>query len=191
MITEPIDWTNPPSRGWTYEQAQKFDLPFEWDLVDGVLVIRGRTNFWHDQVRDALSRALHGARSAPYAVNAERCVLVDDYNPAKPDVVVYDKTGLDVFELECLPSESVVLAIEVVSPGSRSDDRFGRPGMYAEAGIPYFWRVERGEDSLPVVHEFHRDGEKGVYLPVAEHTGLLRTALPYPVEIDLKQVVEL
>ncbi|MFD0278673.1 Uma2 family endonuclease [Kitasatospora sp. NPDC127111] len=127
---------------------------------------------------------------APYAVITERCVLVDEYNPVEPDVAVFDKTGLDVFELECLPIESVALAVEVVSHGSRSDDRFRKPGQYAEKGIPYHWRVERGLDNLPVVHEFHRDQEKGVHLPVAQHEGVLRTTVPYPVEIDLAAVVE-
>ncbi|MFE2723146.1 Uma2 family endonuclease [Kitasatospora sp. NPDC059327] len=191
MTAEPIDWMHPPSQGWTYEQVKDLDLPFEWDLVDGVVVVRGQTNFWHDQVRTGLDRALYAARVLPYAVITERCVLVDEYNPVKPDVSVFDKTGLDVFELECLPIESVALAVEVVSQGSRSDDRFRKPGIYAESGIPYYWRVERGVDDLPIVHEFHRDEEKGVYLPVAQHEGVLRAELPFPVEIDLRQVVEL
>ncbi|MGW3041589.1 Uma2 family endonuclease [Kitasatospora sp. NPDC001159] len=194
-INEPVDdrieWFLPPAQGWTYEQARKFDLPFEWDLVDGVIAVRGQTNFWHDQVRSGLERRLFAARVEPCAVLPERCMLLDESNTAKPDVVVFDKTRLDVFELDCLPVESVLLAVEVVSHGTRANDRFGKPGLYAEKGIPYYWRVERGLDNLPIVHEFHRDEEKGVYLPVAQHEGVLRTSVPYPVEIDLAEVVEL
>lgn len=191
MTAEPIDWKLPPSQGWTYEQVKDMDLPFDWELVDGAVVVRGMAKWWHDQVRDQLLLALASARVQPYVVNVERCVLLDDHNVTKPDVVVIDKTGLDFFELECTSPESVVLAVEVVSPGSRAADRFRKPGQYAEAGIPYYWRVERGLDNLPIVHEFHRDEEKGVYLPVAQHEGVLRTTAPYPVEIDLQQVVEL
>ncbi|MFF2040004.1 Uma2 family endonuclease [Kitasatospora sp. NPDC058170] len=191
MTAELIDWMHPPSQGWTYEQVKDLDLPFEWDLVDGVVVVRGQTNQWHDQVRDRLFMAVFNARVAPYAANVERCVLLDEDNTTKPDVVVFDKTGVDVFELECLPPGAVVLTVEVVSPGTRAADRFRKPGQYAEAGIPYYWRVERGLDNLPIVHEFHRDEEKGVYLPVAQHEGVLRTSVPYPVEIDLAAVVEL
>lgn len=191
MTAEPIDWMHPPSQGWTYEQVKDLDLPFEWDLVDGVIVVRGQTNFWHDLVRAKLERALLAALVTPFEVLVERCVLVDEYNPVKPDVSVFDKTGLDIFELECLPIESVALAVEVVSQGSRSDDRFRKPGIYAESGVPSYWRVERDDANLPVVHEFRRDGDRGVYLPVAQHEGVLRTEVPYPVEIDLKQVVEL
>ncbi|MFJ9949278.1 Uma2 family endonuclease [Kitasatospora sp. NPDC091207] len=191
MTAEPIDWKLPPSQGWTYEQVKDMDLPFDWELVDGAVVVRGMAKWWHDQVRDQLLLALASARIQPYVVNVERCVLLDEHNVTKPDVVVIDKTGLDFFELECTAPESVVLAVEVVSPGSRAADRFRKPGQYAEAGIPHFWRVERGVDDLPIVHEFHRDEEKGVYLPVAQHEGVLRTSVPYPVEIDLAAVVDL
>lgn len=191
MTAEPIDWMNAPSQGWTYEQVKYLDLPFDWELVDGVIVPRGLASMWHDQVRNALYNALRGARVESYAGSVESCVLLDEHNTCKPDVVVFDRTGLDVFEPECLPVESVVLAVEVVSPGSRATDRFRKPAQYAEKKIPYYWRVERGIDNLPVVHEFHRDEEKGVYLPVAQHEHVLRTELPYPVEIDLGKAVEL
>jgi Uma2 family endonuclease len=152
------------------------------------------TSHWHDTVRDELYFALRSARQAPYAVNSERCVLIDEYNPPKLDVVVYDKTDLDVFSLECIPVSAVVLAVEVVSPGSRAMDRFTKPGLYAGAGIPYYWRVERGEGDLPEVFEFWRHPETGVYAPApdrAHHVGRLKTELPFPIEIDLARLVEL
>ncbi|MEV4558605.1 Uma2 family endonuclease [Kitasatospora sp. NPDC049285] len=191
MTAEPIDWTSPPSEGWTYDQVKDLDLPFEFELVDGAIVVRGMTNLWHDTVRGELGFALRSARRDPYQVNAEQCVLVDPCNVLKPDVVVFDRTGLDFFTLECVPVAAVALAVEVVSHGSRSDDRFRKPGMYAEAGVPFFWRVERGEDDLPVVYEFHLDDETGVYAPapgVAVHHGKLSTAFPFPVEVDLARV---
>jgi Uma2 family endonuclease len=198
MSAEPIDWVlfpfRAPDQRWTYDQVKDLDLPFEFDLVDGIIVPRGMTNHWHNTVRDKLYFALEGARLSPFAVNSEQCVLIDQYNPPKPDIVVYDKTGLDVFSLECIPVASVVLAVEVVSPGSRADDRFRKPGMYAEAGVKYFWRVERGEQSLPVVHEFWLDHETGVYAPAPSgeaHTQVLKTDVPFPVEIDLHRLVEL
>jgi Uma2 family endonuclease len=185
VSAELIDWMHPPRRGWTYEQVKDLDLPFDWELVDGGIVVRGATDSWHDNVRDALFLALRGAQRDPYWVNCERTVLVDDYNPPRPDVVVYDRTGLDLSTLECVPVSAVALMVEVVSHGSRTDDRFRKPGMYAEAGIECYWRVEHGEDNMPVVHEFRLDHEAGVYAPHAVHTGLLRTEAPFPVEVDL------
>jgi Uma2 family endonuclease len=188
------DWSNPPNGRWTYDEVKDLDLPFEFDLVDGVIVPRGTANHWHNTVRDKLYFHLESARRAPFAVNSGQCVLIDEFNPPKPDVVVFDKTGLDVFSLECLPVASVVLAVEVVSPGSRSDDRFRKPGMYAEAGIPYYWRVERGADDLPEVFEFWLDRETGVYAPAPageHHIRRLKTELPFPVEVDLARIIEL
>ncbi|MCX4748620.1 Uma2 family endonuclease [Kitasatospora sp. NBC_01287] len=170
------------------------DLPFDFDLVDGEIVPRGTTSHWHNTVRDRLYLRLETARRSPSAVNSEQYVLIDQYNPPKPDVVVFDKTGLDVFSLECLPVASVSLTVEVVSPDSCSDDRFRKPGLYAEAGIPYFWRVERGAEDLPEVFEFWLDRESGVYAPAPKgghHVGQLKTELPFPVEIDLRRLLDL
>jgi Uma2 family endonuclease len=46
----------------------------------------------------------------------------------------------------------VGLLVEIVSPSSRKTDRFAKPGEYAEAGIPLFWRVESEPDLLLVAH---------------------------------------
>ncbi|MEW2578971.1 Uma2 family endonuclease [Streptomyces syringium] len=193
MTAEPIDWMHPPSQGWTYDQVKDLDLPFDWELVDGVIVPRGMTNHWHDRVRNRLYVQLDQAREDPYEAEAERCIMIDEYNPPKPDVIVYDRSGLDFFTLECVPVGAVSLALEVVSHGSRSDDRFRKPALYAEAGIPHYWRVERGEDDLPVLHEFWLDHPTGVYKPAsrpegAVHTGRFRAEVPFPVEIDLKSI---
>ncbi|BCB84081.1 Uma2 family endonuclease [Phytohabitans suffuscus] len=49
--------------------------------------------------------------------------------------------------------EDALLVVEVVSPGSRSEDRIRKPLEYAEAGIQHFWRIER-EDGPATVHMF-------------------------------------
>ncbi|MEU2625981.1 Uma2 family endonuclease [Kitasatospora sp. NPDC007106] len=186
-----IRWTVPPSKGWTYQQLADVDLDFDWELVDGAVLPRGLTALWHDQVRDSLAEPVRRAAPWPYRAIVRTAVLIDERNLLRPDVVVYDRTGVDSASTEHLSPGDIALVVEVVSPTSRSDDRFRRPGQYAEAGIPSYWRVERSDDGLPVVHEFRLDEEQGVYLPVAVHEGLLVTAVPFPVEIDLKQVVEL
>ncbi|MCX4666343.1 Uma2 family endonuclease [Streptomyces sp. NBC_01381] len=187
------NWMYPPEDGWTYDQVKELDVPFDWELVDGNIAVRGASKWWHGQVRDELYLHLESARRAPYATNVERWTMFDERTVSKPDVVVFDKTGLDIRTLEWTPVASVVLAIEVVSPGSRTDDRFRKPGMYAEAGIAYYWRVERGEDDIPVVHEFWRHHESGVFVPSPDspvHTGKLTTEVPFPVDIDLGSLVE-
>jgi Uma2 family endonuclease len=41
---------------------------------------------------------------------------------------------------------------EVVSPRTRKIDRFAKPGEYAEAGIPIYWRIEL--DPGPRLHAY-------------------------------------
>ncbi|MGY1436398.1 Uma2 family endonuclease [Streptomyces reniochalinae] len=53
-----------------------------------------------------------------------------------------------------MPISNVTLAVEVVSPGSRSQDRVLKPAQYAAAKVPYFWRAELERDNHLAVHEY-------------------------------------
>jgi Uma2 family endonuclease len=188
----PENWWEPPQDGWTYEQVKDLELPFDWELVDGVVVVRGMTAMWHDRVKGELFHVLRTVQKAPLTVSVEACMMVDKDTVIKPDVVVYDERGLDIFTQECVPVAKAKLVVEVVSPGSRSDDRSRKPAMLAEAKVPYFWRVERGEGNLPVVHEFWLNHDTGSYFPAPEHPvheDELITEYPFPVEIDLRSFV--
>lgn len=190
----PDTWMRPPEEGWTFDQVKDLELPFDWQLVDGNIVVRGMTALWHDGVRDGMYDRLKSARREPFAVNVERCVLIDERNVTKPDITVYDKRDLDFFTAECVPVGKVALVVEIVSPGSRQEDRVRKPAMFAEAKVPYYWRVERGDDGLPVVHELWLHHDLGMYVPAPahpSHSGKLDTDLPFPVTIDLHSLVEL
>ncbi|WP_206506500.1 Uma2 family endonuclease [Streptomyces chrestomyceticus] len=184
----PETWMSPPADGWTFDQLKDLDLPFAWELVDGTIVARERTVPWHNRVRDRLLRSLEDARRDPYEVLAEQSVRIDGRNTPEPDVIVFDGQGQDLWELESVPVQWVVLVVEVVSTGSQQDDRVRKPAMFAAAGVPYFWRVEHGPEHVPEVHEFWLHRELGRYIPAPEHP-LHRTKLetehPFPVSFDL------
>ncbi|MER5782394.1 Uma2 family endonuclease [Streptomyces mobaraensis] len=190
----PENWMFPPENGWTVDQVEDLELPFDWELVDGVIVVRGRPSAWHNVVRSNIKQQLKGCVTGHYAALDEQCVLIDEQNPPVPDVVVFDKRGWDVFQAKHLPVEKAILVVEVVSPGSRQDDRVRKPALYASAGVKNYWRVERGEDGLPEVHEFWLHKETGQYVSAPDrpvHTGKLETDRPFPVVIDLASLVEL
>ncbi|MDO0935284.1 Uma2 family endonuclease [Streptomyces sp. DG2A-72] len=189
----PENWMCPPEEGWTWDQVKELDVPFDWELVDGKIVVRGAPKWWHDRVRNRLYMALELAKRPPYGAEAERPIQLDEHNVPRPDVIVYDKTEIDVRTMECTPVASVVLAVEVVSPGSRREDRFLKPAMYAEAGIAHYWRVERGENDIPVVHQLWIETDSGMMVPRPDrpvHTDKLSTIVPFPVEIDLRSLIE-
>jgi len=58
----------------------------------------------------------------------------------------------------------VALAVKIESRGSRRDDRRIKPEVYAEAGIPSYWRVERHPEG-PHLHAYKL--VDGVYAHVA------------------------
>lgn len=189
----PENWMYPPESGWTYDQVKELVLPVDWELLNGKIVVRGATKWWHNRVRNQLYSQVDSVLQEPYTVDAEQSVFLSETSAPRPDVLVFDKRGLDIRTLDCVPAENAVLAIEVVSDGSRLEDRFLKPGMYAEAGIAYYWRVERGENDIPVVHEFWLHPEAGTYAPSPDrptHTTTLKTDVPFPVEIDLRSLIE-
>ncbi|WP_247746916.1 Uma2 family endonuclease [Streptomyces oryzae] len=186
-------WAFPPPEGWTFDQAKELELPFDnWELVDGAIVVRGRTMLWHNRVRDRVARALEGAQTKPLDVVTACCVMLDEKNVRVPDVIVYDTTGLRLVETECVPVANIVLAVEVVSPGSRSTDRIHKPGQYAAAKVPYYWRVELERDEQIAVHEYWLNPETRTYFgrpdhPVHRHD--LATDKPFPVKIGLTELL--
>ena len=102
----------------------------------------------------------------------------------RPDVVVVRRDAAERIDREggILRASDVVLAVEVVSHGSRRLDRRVKHDEYADAGIPHYWIVDLDE---PVsLLACHLAGEFG-YIDGGAVTGIFRTTEPFPVEIDL------
>ncbi|MFK4101240.1 Uma2 family endonuclease [Streptomyces sp. NPDC019531] len=185
-------WMFPPTEGWTFDQVKGLELPFDWELVDGRIVVRARTKFWHNHVRDGVLIALRAARTELYEVVTGQFVVVDDQNTPKPDVIVFDPRQLSFFDVECVPVQKVALVVEVVSPGSRQDDRVRKPALFAANKVPFYWRVELDRDQGLAVHEYWLNADTLAYFPAPSHPvhhDKLVTELPFPVEIDLDALV--
>ena len=101
-----------------------------------------------------------------------------------PDVLVY---AADAPSHGRVPLDKVLAVVEVVSPGSETTDRVVKPLEYAEAGIPYYWRVENAEDE-PVVHTYKLDRAAGVYRATGVHEAEVKRDLGFPVRIDLADI---
>jgi Uma2 family endonuclease len=87
---------------------------------------------------------------------------------------------------EVYHASDVVLAVEVVSPGSRRLDRRVKRDEYAEAGIPHYWIVDL--DAPVSLVACHLAGEFG-YVDGGATTGVVRTGEPFPVQLDLDALV--
>jgi len=77
----------------------------------------------------------------------------------------------------------VALAVEIESRGSRRDDRRIKPDIYAEAGIPAFWRVERHPGG-PHLHAYELVEGRYVHVSWVRPGVAWRATGPYPVTLD-------
>ena len=173
--------TAPPPEGWTVADVDA--LPdrdgVRYELVDGVPHVMTPPCMEHQEALLELHLALR--ESVPPGLRVVQglgVVLAEDQRPI-PDLVVVrtaDRT------LSNVPAELVALAAEIVSRSSRSDDRFRKPALYAQAGIPCYLRVEL--DPPHVVA--YRIGADGLYEETgrAEPGEVLTLAEPFPITVD-------
>ncbi|SHG34503.1 Putative restriction endonuclease [Streptoalloteichus hindustanus] len=89
-----------------------------------------------------------------------------------------------------IPALDILLVVEVVSHGSRREDRGSKPIAHAEAGIPHFWRVEGPTSGAPsvCVHTFELDRTRGGYTASGEYVDRLITTSPGRLDIDLSRL---
>lgn len=103
----------------------------------------------------------------------------------RPDIVVVHREARERISREggILRAADLVLAIEIVSPGSKRTDRVAKRDEYADAGIPHYWIIDLDRPVSLLTH--HLAGEFG-YADGGEHTGTFRTCEPFEFELDLE-----
>jgi Uma2 family endonuclease len=102
----------------------------------------------------------------------------------RPDLIVVRREARLRVRREggVIRASEVVVAVEIVSPGSRRMDHMMKRAEYAEAGIPHYWIVDL-DDPVSLL-ACHLAGEFG-FVDGGAVTGVFRTTEPFPVEIDL------
>jgi Uma2 family endonuclease len=170
---------------WRFDQLDGLpDDGRRYEVVDGLLVVSPPPSPWHQVVATALLLQLTAAAPPDWHVLPELGLPLGT-DGRVPDLSVVSTRALLGPGAPLPAAEHLGLVVEVVSPSSRKTDRFAKPGEYADAGIPLFWRVETEPDLLVVAHRL----VAGVY----EHAALVRSAGPAPapwgpVVLDLEAV---
>ncbi|MVZ98910.1 Uma2 family endonuclease [Actinomadura sp. LD22] len=98
-----------------------------------------------------------------------------------PDLVVAD-AGATADDPVTVDIDAVQLVVELVSPGNRTMDRKVKPMLYAEAAVPYFWRLEFDPAPMLVVYEL--DGGRYVERATALAGATTHLDAPFPMTID-------
>lgn len=190
MTALPTDWLYPPSDGWTLADVKKLPEDCRVEVLDGSLIVNPRPLPIHQRMVRRLAGILESQLPTGWQLETDVDVMLaeDPLDYLSPDIIVF---GAKV-DLNSRPisGSDVLLAVEVVSRGSRREDRGSKPLAYADAKIPHYWRVEGPASGALVVavHTFELGQNDIAYVDTGVHTGTMTTELIVPVSIDLGQL---
>jgi Uma2 family endonuclease len=117
------------------------DLPedLHYELIDGRLVLTPSAVPLHQNIADLIWMAMRQNRPPEFYISTDQSVGLDGRNERRPDVVVIPSVKARRSPQRV---EDVALAVEVVSPSSKSFDRKRKRDDYARAGIPLYWIID-------------------------------------------------
>jgi Uma2 family endonuclease len=162
------------------------DRSHRLELVEGILLVSPHPA---SHQRAMLRMASELDRQLPTVLTAVpdfEVVVAAAFPPTvrAPDVVVVPTSRVQDNPPR-LPAADVLLAVEIVSPGTGRTDRVAKPAEYAEAGIPHYWLVDI-EPPITLTAHLLVDG---AYEVVAEGTGVLDLSGPAAVRLDLDSLL--
>jgi Uma2 family endonuclease len=171
----------PGDEGWV--EADLDELPDDgnrYELIDGSLHVTPPPAFGHNGIGLSICTVLQAAEPADWGVVYESGIRLPAGNVI-PDVVAL-RPGFDRDATWRAASE-VALAVEIESKSSRRDDRREKPGIYAEAGTPAYWRVERHEEG-PHLHAYELVDGEYVHVAWVRPGVAWQATSPYPVLLE-------
>jgi len=153
------------------------------ELVEGVLIMVPAPAPLHQRVMVRLAADLDGQLPDDLTALADVDVLLDARHPVTvraPDVVVTSSKLVQENPFR-LDAADVLLAVEIVSPGTGRTDRVTKLTEYADAGIPSYWIIELDEPVTLTAYTLV-DGD---YEIVAQADGAVSLSEPAPVTVDV------
>lgn len=127
---------------------------------------------------------------APVGLRAAQAIAVAFSRNAvrRPDVLLCQASVPS--DRYLLRPADVVLAVEIVSPGTRRIDRFAKPGEYAAAGIPFYWRIEQDPVHVYAYRIGDRVGPGGErqYELVADGADVIELTEPFDIKLPIAEI---
>lgn len=168
----------PTADVWTVDDLDLLpDDGLHYELVDGILRVSPPAPLPHNAAAFELGVRLYPVLGAQWRVIAPGAVALDQRNLREPDLLVVRRDG--AHRKHASPAD-VLLAVEVMSPSSRTDDRLVKPSQYAAAGIAYYWRLE---PAVPVLVTYRLEGDH--YRETGRHTDEVSLTEPFAVRFLL------
>ena len=187
VSAQPIVETHfPVGRDLTWEDLQTIPDEDYWryELVDGSLLVSPGPSLIHQRV--ALRLAILLDANCPE--HLEVLTAPFDFTPQagfvlQPDVLVLDPERSEPQRTHVAP----LLAVEVLSPGTRMKDRVLKRAVYAEHGVPSYWIIDPTVPSLLAL-ELVGDAYQVVADVSGEDTATLER--PFPVTVIPGRLVD-
>lgn len=151
------------------------------ELRDGVMNVVPSPTIGHQNIGNLLWMWLRS--NAPEDFNPVTAIgIALSLNTTfEPDVLLLQ--GSLVLSRHFVLPHQVAIAVEVVSPGTKKQDRMQKPVLYAAAGIRHYWRIEQNP-----LHVFAYDLVEDHYELVADSAERLSLTLPFPIELDIRDI---
>jgi Uma2 family endonuclease len=185
-MTAALSDLHPPPGGWTTDDLD--ELPEDghrYELIDGVLIVSPSPTSRHQTMVLRLGPALDASCPREWLVTQGVEVRISRFRSLTPDVLVVSAEAAAREPSRFQPHE-VLLAIEIVSRNSKAMDRITKPALYAQAGIPYYWRVET-EGGI-VVHTHRIKPDIQVYVPTGEFDRMVDIDEPWLIQVPISQI---
>jgi Uma2 family endonuclease len=155
------------------------------EVVDGAVTVSPAPTRWHQDVAFNFAAALKSACPPDLRVTLDVDLRLADVPllNRRPDVVVY---RADVAKDDVLRPASVVLIVEITSPGSVTLDTKDKPAEYAASGIRYYWRVTPEQGA---VHTYELNRAGNAYQLTGEYSGRLAVAEPVSLDVEIADLM--
>ncbi len=149
------------------------------ELQEGLAIVSPRPTPAHSRAASRLWQQLAAQLPDGFEALQEVEVVIDAATPATvriPDVIVRRTDADD----SMITADQVVLAVEVVSPGSRRTDHVMKRSEYADAGIAHYWIIDLDAPVAITVLRLDSDGYVG-----DQFNGEVTVESPFPVTVAL------
>jgi Uma2 family endonuclease len=150
------------------------------ELLDGVMLVVPSPAADHQDIGNLLWVWLRANAPAQFRALTTVGIRLDARNSREPDVLLLRRP---IDDNHYFAPDQVVIAVEVVSRGTRKRDRLQKPAEYADAGIPYYWRVEQNP-----VHVYAYGLRDGAYALLADSDTMLKLDEPFPIALPIQAI---
>jgi Uma2 family endonuclease len=179
-----------PDRLLTLEEwdALPEDSSRHYELAEGVVVAVPRPAPQHQRAAGNLMVDLNRQLPPTLSATQDVEVVVESSFPATvraPDVLVVSES-LFLRNPPRIDASDVLLAVEIVSPGTRRTDRVLKAVEYAAAGIPHYWVIDLTEPASLTTCTL-----AGTEYEVTEKaTGPVTLTEPATISVDVSRLVQ-